>query len=159
MAEIGIAASIVGISEFALVLSKNVYKFGCKALAAREQTERVARNLSHYAQVISLLGDRLDEDEPVHSEKGLELAVNLCNESSELLQKVEKLLPSRDDDGDIPWTTRIAWAFKKSRIDALIGEIEYMKTTVNLLVQILYAGKKVRSYRSALLSSRKYDAG
>ena len=147
MAEIGIAASIVGISEFALVLSKNLYKFGCKALAAREQTERVARNLSHYAQVISLLGDRLDEDEPIHSKKGLLLAIDLCDESYGLLEKVEKLLPNRDDGGDLTWTARLAWAFKKSRIDILIGEIEYMKTTVNLLVQVLYAGKKVRSYR------------
>jgi hypothetical protein len=32
-------------------------------------------------------------------------------------------------------------------VDLLVGELEYLKSTVNLVVQVLYAGKEIRVYQ------------
>jgi hypothetical protein len=148
MAEVGIAASIVGLAGFAVQLTQTLYDFGTTAASARAQTDRIAKNVTLYSIVLELLADRLSDDEPIHSDKALRLADELCDQSYDLFDSIEDLLPKPRQDGDqISFLQKIAWSFKKPKVDLLIGELEYLKSTVNLLVQVLYAGKRIRSSR------------
>jgi hypothetical protein len=141
----GLVASILGISTFAIRLTKNLYEFGSSVSAARSQIDRIAQNISNYALVLDLLAERLDDDGPIHSEKALKLVHDLRDQSNELLHDINDLLP-RPLSGRrrVSLTSRLAWDFK---VDLLVGELEYLKSTVNLVVQVLYAGKEIRVYR------------
>jgi hypothetical protein len=70
MAEVGVVASIIGISTFGVKLTLTLYDFGSTASSAREQTDRIART------------------------------------------------------------------FKKTKVDALMVELEQLKTYVDLLLQV-----------------------
>ncbi len=143
MAEVGVAASLIGIATFGIQLTTTLYNFGATASSAREHTDYIARHVALYADVLELLARRIDDDEPIHSHKALDLDDEIYDQSHELFENVRSLLPDRADK--ISFMQKIKWNFKKTKVDLLVSEIEYMKTTVSLLVNILYAGKKLRA--------------
>jgi hypothetical protein len=145
MAEIGLAASLLSIAGFGIQLTNTLYNFGSTASSARDQTDRVARHVTLYSDVLELLAGRINEDEPVHSEKALNLVDEICEQSQDLFDQIRCQLPSRSQK--LSFVQKIKWNLRKSRVDLLVTEIEYLKSTVNLLVSVLYAGKKIRSYR------------
>lgn len=42
---------------------------------------------------------------------------------------------------------RIKWNFQKAKVALMIGQLESLKMTLSLLVQILYAGKVIANSR------------
>lgn len=145
MAEVGLAASLLGIASFGVQLTTTLYRFGSTASAAREQTDYIARHVTLYADVLELLAQRIDEDEPIHSPKALALVDEIYDQSADLFDKIKDLLPNRKDK--VNFLQKIKWNFKKIKVDLLVAEIEYLKTTVTLLVSVLYAGKKIRRHK------------
>ena len=146
MAELGIAASLVGITTFGIKLTHHLYDFGSTAASAREQLDYVARHVTLYTKALDLLRERLDDDRPVHSRRALDVVQELYDQSYELFYKIRDLIPQRRRGEDLSFMKKIAWNFKKTKVELLVGEIEYLKSTVHLLVDVLYAGKTIRSY-------------
>ena len=95
--------------------------------------------------MLELLAEKIDDDEPIHSRKALILISEIYDQSCDLFDKIEDLLPDRTDE--LSFIQKIKRNFKKLKVDLLVAEIEYLKSTVNLLVSVLYAGKKIRSYK------------
>lgn len=145
MAEVGLTASLLGIASFGIRLTTTLYKFGSTTYSARDQTDYVARHITMYADVLELLAQRIDDDEPIHSRKALDLVDEIYDHSCDLFDKVRDLLPSRANE--ITFIQKLKWNFRKYKCDVVVTEIEYLKSTVNLLVSVLYAGKKFRSYK------------
>jgi hypothetical protein len=145
MAEIGLAASLLGISSFGIKLTTTLYSFASTASSARKQTDFIARHIKLYSEVLDLLGQRIEDEEPIHSDKALRLVDEICEQSYFLFGKIEDLLPDSNDS--ISLLQKIKWNFKKPKADWLVSELEYLKSTVNLLISVLYAGKKIRTYR------------
>jgi hypothetical protein len=129
-------------------LTTSLYEFGSTVSSAREQTDYVAKNVTLYSQVLELLGERLDDDKPIHSRKALVLACELCEQSHALFDKIQDLLPDqRRCHNQLSWLQKVAWNFRKSRVNLLVGELEYLKSTVQLLVQVLFTGRRIRAFR------------
>ena len=143
-----IVASILGIASFGISLTRTLYDFGATAAAAKDQTDYVARNISFYSNVLGLLADTLDEEEPIHSKRALNLVNELYDQSHDLFDRVKRLLPDRKKITDQPsFIQKILWSFKRSKVECLVRELEYLKSTVDLLLHVLTLGKKLRSRR------------
>ena len=143
MAEVGLVASLLGIASFGIQLTTTLYKVGSTASCARDQTDYVARHITLYSDILELLAQKIDDDEPIHSRKALDLVGEIYDQSCDLFDKIEDLLPDRADK--LSFLEKIKWNFKKPKVDLLVTEIEYLKSTVNLLIGVLYAGKKIRT--------------
>jgi hypothetical protein len=135
MAEVGIVASLVGISSFGIKLTTTLYDFGSTVSSAREQTDYIARHITLYSDVLEILAERIDDDEPIHSRKALDLVYDIYDQSCDLFDKIRNLLPDWTDK--LSFIQKIKWNFRKTKVDLLVSEIEYMKSTVNLLVSVL----------------------
>ncbi|EXJ73936.1 uncharacterized protein A1O5_02230 [Cladophialophora psammophila CBS 110553] len=131
MAEVGLVASLLGISTFGIQLTRTLYNFGSTASSAREQTDYIARHVTLYSDVLDLLAQRIDDDEPIHSRKAIDLVYDIYDQSCDLFNNIRDLLPDRADK--ISFMQKIKWNFKKTKVDLLVSEIEYLKSTVNLL--------------------------
>jgi hypothetical protein len=152
MAEVvGVVASIAGVLTFAVQLSKTLYDFGDAVNSAKEDSVRIARNIKYYAAVLELLRERLEADAPIYSRKALDLTEQLSKDSHELFDAIRELIP-----GDPPWdgpkwrrvvNQNIPWAFRKARARLLEGQLEYVKSTLTLMMSAVYAGKM--GYQSA----------
>jgi hypothetical protein len=145
MAEL--AASIIGISSFGVKLTLTLYDFGATTASAKRQTDYIAKHVTLYSNVLELLAERLEADAPMISEAAMDVAEELYDQSDELFSRIRKLLPRKDD---LNFFQKIAWNFKKPKVDLLVGELEYLKSTVQLLVTVIFAGKKIQSYRFAI---------
>jgi hypothetical protein len=50
-----VVASLIGIATFGIKLTTTLYEFGTNAASAREQTDRIARHLRLYSEVLEVL--------------------------------------------------------------------------------------------------------
>lgn len=79
-----VAASRIGIASFGVKLSTTLYEFGANA-AAREQTDHIACHLTLYVNVLELLASRMDDDEPIYSNKALDIVDETYDQSRSFL--------------------------------------------------------------------------
>ena len=148
MAEIGIAASLVQIAGAGIQLTRTLYEFAATTSAAREQVDHIGKNVSFYSDVLELLAEQFEHERPIHSRKAIALAEKLYDHSYDLFNRIGDLLPDRHRTRDqISFIQRIAWNFKKTRVALLVGELENLKSTVQLLVQVLCAARQLRAYK------------
>jgi hypothetical protein len=147
-AEIGVAASLIQIAGAAIQLTRTLYEFGSTASAAQEQVDYIGKNVSYYSDVLELLVEQFEHDRPIHSRKAMDLAKRLYDHSYDLFDRIRDLIPvGRRARDQISFLQRIAWNFKKTKVDLLMGELEKLKTTVQLLVQVLCAARQIRAYK------------
>lgn len=125
-----------------------MYDFGSTASSAGEHTDFIGKNISLYCRVLKTLGHQLKSKNPIHSPEALGLAEELHDQSHSLFAKIRALLPTKCDRKDtLSLKQRLLWNFRKSRVDYLISQLEYLKSTVSLLLQILTSAEKLRVYR------------
>ncbi|KAK5059763.1 hypothetical protein LTR84_009646 [Exophiala bonariae] len=148
-----IAASLIGIATFGIKLTTTLYEFGANAASAREQTDRIARHLRLYSEVLEVLVVRIDDGEPIHSAKALSLVDEIYDQSYDLFDDIKNLIPQKGVR--MSFMRKLAWNFKKSRVALVVSEIEYLKSTVTLLVTVLFAGRKIRSSRRKTRSKKE----
>lgn len=149
MAEAAAVASIVGIASFGIKLTKVLYDFGSNVSSAREQTSYIARHVDLYANVLDILTERIDDEEPILSDAAFDLIDELKYQSNELFTMIEQSLPSpKEGKDDISFLQKVKWNFTKSRVALLVGELDYLRSTVHLLITIIFTGRKIRSRRS-----------
>ena len=153
MAEaIGITASLISIAGAAIQLTRTLYKFGSTTSAAREQVDYISKNVSFYSDVLELLVEQFDDDRPIHSKKAIALAEKLHDHSHDLFDRIRDLIPKgRPANNQLSFIKRLAWNFKKTKVDLLVGELESLKSTVQLLVQVLCAARQLRAWRFVLV--------
>jgi hypothetical protein len=78
MAEIvGLTASLIGIANLGVSLTRTLYDFGTTASHASEEIGYISNNVSDYADVLELLVEQLEHDRPIHSKKAVRLAERL----------------------------------------------------------------------------------
>ncbi|KAI1608204.1 hypothetical protein EDD37DRAFT_185959 [Exophiala viscosa] len=159
MAEAAAVASILGIASFGIQLTQTLYTFGCNVSSAREETNYIARHVDLYSNVLDILTDRLEDDEPILSGAAFDLIDELQYQSQELFKKIEHSLPNpKDGKDDISFLQKVKWNFTKSRVALLVGELDYLRSTVHLLVTIIFTGRRIRSRRKRKARSDKEGA-
>jgi hypothetical protein len=76
------------------------------------------------------------------------LAEKLHDHSYDLFDRIRDLIPDgRRTRDQISFLQKIAWNFKKTKVDLLVGELENLKSTVQLLVQVLCAARQIHAYQ------------
>lgn len=137
MEAVAVVASFVGTSSFALELTKLLFEFGDAVTLLREETHKIARNISNYSNVLDLLQESLQAETPLYTQRAFELANSLSIQSQTILQEIKDLVP-----GSLSWAgskfgNKTHRAFRETRVNALIGEVEHLKSTLNLLLQVV----------------------
>jgi hypothetical protein len=62
--------------------------------------------------------------------------------------KINNLLPVPENGAkDISFVQRIKWTLTKSRVALLVGELDYLRSNVHLLVTVIFSGRNIRSKR------------
>jgi hypothetical protein len=85
MAEIlGLTASLIGISNLGVSLTRILYDFATTASNARDEIDHISNNVSDYADILELLVERLEHDRSIHSKKAVRLAERLYDRSHQL---------------------------------------------------------------------------
>src|SRR5436305_4306972 len=146
-AEIGVAASLVQIASAAIQQTRTLYEFGSTTSTAREQVDSIDKNVAYSSDVLELVIKQFENGRPSHSAKAVALAEQLYDHSYNLFDRIRDLLFGGHGARDgLYFVQRIAWNFKKTKADLLVGELEKLKSAVPLLAQVLCAARKIRTY-------------
>lgn len=91
-------------------------------------------------------GTVLQAADSVHSREAVEAAKQVADESNRVFDEIKDMLDrvrGKKDDGSMKPSAhqRIKWCFKKSRISYLLGQLESLKLSLSLMLQILQLGK------------------
>jgi len=154
MAEVGIVASIIGIAGAGAKLSLELYEFGATVSTARHETNSIARSVSHYSRTLKVLGKRLQDERPIHSQDALVLVGEIRDHSVSVLGQIRSMIPRRARDNSLSFKKRLRWTFRKTKVEFLLGRLDAEKATLTLLVQILYTGNIIRTAKYAYLTLR-----
>lgn len=151
-AEFAIAAGLLEVASVGITLTRALHDLGTTAKEAGEQTDLLARNISHHCRALKNLGRQIKLDNPDHSAEALNVARELQQQSDIVLHQIKKLLPSpKDDRNGLSLKQRLIWSLRKSRVNHLVGQLEYLKSTVTLLLHVLSTVPKLRRYRYAFV--------
>ncbi|KAK5100092.1 hypothetical protein LTR70_003282 [Exophiala xenobiotica] len=159
MAEV--AASIIGLVTFGVQISKKLYDASNCITSVRKEMNDVANSIKLYSGVLDCLAERLDSDHPVHSQKALSMAEELCYESRIFFRDIDSLLPFQDrssKQGLYSWKERVKWCFRKKQVTELVARLEGLKNTVSVLATVLFAGINHREKTPANTRSAIRDA-
>ena len=154
MAEVAAIASIAGIAGFGIQLTQTLYTFGSTVSSAREDANYIARHVDLYSNVLDILTERIDDEEPILSDAAFDLIDELKYQSNDLFKKIEQSLPStKEGRDDISFMQKVKWSFTKSKVALLVGELDYLRSTVHLLVTIIFTGRRIRSHKLVTMAS------
>ncbi|KAL9624355.1 MAG: hypothetical protein Q9160_001317 [Pyrenula sp. 1 TL-2023] len=158
MAEL--VATIVGISTSAVKLTDTLYKFGSNVSDAREQTSRISQRVIDFTTVLDILTTTIEGEADFVSDKANLMIQKLCDQSTDLFHDIEDHLPRRGENNgrdSLSFRAKILWTFRRSRVELLLGQLEYVKSNVLLIVMTTRVGRKLRSRRYVSLVQRSLD--
>lgn len=161
MAEIGLVASIVGIVAAGAKLTSSLYAFYGTVSDADDSIRAIATDVSLTTSVLQELSRNIEEDAKFHirsdnATRTAERAVEECSivfkNINATLQKALKpkegdTIPSEAQHIIVKTKHRLRWAFLQPKMELLRSNLDRLKATLMLMLQVLvYAGKLSAEY-------------
>ncbi len=157
MAELGIAASIVGIATAGARLSTSLYTFAETASSADKSVKAIALEISLTSAVLEQLGDTLKQDAfaKICSPKAVQTTETIVKECSEVYTEIDAALqksissarkhpnPSKGQKMVVSLSERLKWPFLQPKMQLLSGNLERLKSTLLLMLNVLLYAKKI----------------
>ena len=128
------------------------------ASGARKQSNKIFERISDYTTILDILEVTLKGTDNCFSSKAEQSIRKHCDKSYDLFYEIEDLLHGWGRD-ELGWADKIKWNFRKSPVELLVGELEYVKSDVVLLLMTQLLGQKIRSQRrkKRKLKKEQYD--
>ncbi|KAI6896128.1 hypothetical protein KC318_g4466 [Hortaea werneckii] len=116
---------------------------------AEKDVKRVASEVKTASWALKRLGALLQQDEAIkHTKPGaISEASTALNQCSEAFAEVQVILPASGSSSttSISAATRFKWATRKSKVDALLANLERLKTTLVLVFKVISYAKEIAS--------------
>lgn len=157
MAEVGLAASIVGIASVGAKLSVNLYSFAETVNSAEKNVKAIATEVSLTSAVLEQLSETLKQDAQVQvcSNKAVQTAENIVEECSQVFKDIDGALekslcsakrsspPSKGQKITISLPSRLKWPFLQPKMQLLSANLERLKSTLLLMLQVLIYARRL----------------
>ena len=170
MAELGVIASIVGLAGVGIKLSKHLYQVGQKISNPGHNINRVATNVSLFAAMLKHVGAVLDNAQSLHSPEAIETVKQIVRECETVFQEITRLIVLAKDKSDegtkeptlangskrrFSMVARAKWYFERPKAECLLAQLEYLKTTLSVLLQTLALAALTAKVTAELGTSEK----
>jgi len=142
-----IASSILDIAQVGAYLSQKLYAVGSSAaLPAPHNIHRAATSVTLFAGLLKHVAIVLEGNGKLLSREGEGFVGNLVGQCEVLFEEIEGMLGGGGDEEEedkaagkskkrVSMLRRIKWRFEQPRVDWLMAQLEYLKTTLSLLIQ------------------------
>ena len=156
MAELGIAASVIQLADLGVRLSLRLYTFGKTVASADKSIISISKDVSLTSSVLKELGQWLEKDQEsrVHSENAVQAADEIVKECLEVFNSMDKALTrsmSRlglQEGGrnirTVAALERLKWPFLQPRMQFLRSNLEKLKSTLLLMLNVLTYGRQLK---------------
>ena len=154
MAEIALVASIVQIADLGFRLSSRLYTFGETVTSADRSILAISKDVSLTSSVLKELGNTFQDDKDrIHSNNATKTAERVVEECSNTFQEIDDILlkkaphlKSQCLDRTARAKTmleRLRWPTIKGKIDILNCNLDRLKSTLNLMLNVIIYAQQV----------------
>ncbi len=151
MAEVGLIASVIQIASTGVKLSITLYSFAETVSTADKSIKDIAKDVSLTSAVLNQLGSNLEQDKQsgVASENAIKTAEDVVRECCEVFKDIESTLEKgmkKARSGNFGLgklgLEALRWPFLQPKMELLRSNLERLKTTLILMLNVLtYAAK------------------
>ena len=127
--------------------------------------QNISKSVTLFSLMLKQTSVVLQAADSVHSEEAVDTAHQIAEESTRVFDEINNMLDqvrTKRADGSLSPTVqqRFKWCFKKGRVAYLLGQLESLKLSLSVMLQILQLGKLMASTskRYLRLSSRRDPA-
>lgn len=152
MAELGLIASVFQIASCGLKLSITLYTFAETVSAADKNIKHIAKDVSLTSAVLNELGTSLvsEKQRMVTSDNAIKTAEEVVHECSQVFTEIEATLQKgmKKAGSGKPGLGRLGleklkWPFLQPKMELLRSNLERLKSTLILLLNVLAYAHKV----------------
>ena len=142
-----IIASIIGVAGAGFRLSLLLNGVATEMTSADCDIHNIAKGISLFSLMLKQVGKTMEENKTVASQSAVETATEIRDQSQMVFEEIERMVnlsQGRDENGNIrsiTITERIKWCFKKQKVQYLLGQLESLKLSLSIMLQILQMGK------------------
>ncbi len=142
----GVIASVICVAGAGFRLSLLLNAVGCEIASAGMDIHSISKGVTLFSLMLKQVGQTLQASDSVHSSEALETAQEITNDCQMVFNEINEMLDkvtSKKEDGSFSPTVqqRFKWCFKKGRVQYLLGQLESLKMSLLVMLQILQLGK------------------
>jgi hypothetical protein len=143
MAEIGIIASIIQVTGAGLALSKTLYQYADSVSGAENRVKNIAKEVELTSFVIEELGHIFKQEQTptLLSKNAIKTADEALRECSSVFTELDAALKKTKKNA----LGRFKFPFRETKIELLRSHIDKLKSTLQLLLQVLTHAHMVAS--------------
>jgi len=149
---LGIAASVIQIAELGARLSVKLFVFSRKIKSADKSIDSISQDIAATGAVLQQLGSELSKDENAElcSNEALATTRNLVDSCMSVFKDLESSLDGRFSSSNsvvAGWKQRLKFPFLEAQIEVLRSNLERLKSSLLVMLNVLIFAAQVRSHR------------
>ena len=148
-----VSASIIAVAGAGFRLSLVLNAVGTELSNTECDIHGIAKGISLFSLMLKQVGKTMEEGRTVATQCALETATDIRDQSQVVFDEIKNMvdLPqAKDENGhirSIKIAQRVRWCFKKQKVQYLLGQLESLKLSLSIMLQILQMGKAIVAAR------------
>ena len=146
LCDIGTIATVIGVASQGFRLSLLLNAVGCEIASTGMEVSSISKGVTMFALMLKQTGTMLQQADSVHSREAVETAKQIADDCNRVFEEIEEMLDrsrTKKIDGSFGPTVpeRFRQCFKRHRVTYLLGQLESLKLSLSVMLQILQLGK------------------
>ncbi|KAB8337030.1 hypothetical protein FH972_021334 [Carpinus fangiana] len=143
-------ASVIGVAAVGVKLSRTLYTLGGRAVAANHNINRIATNVTLFSSSLKHVGQVLADSQSLHTPEAAETVQQIMDQCERLFEDIARMasgsknprdghsiIAANDGRQRMSILKRIRWSFEQPKVESLLAQLEYLKTTLCIVIQTL----------------------
>lgn len=155
---VGTVASLIGVAGAGFRLSLLLNAVSCEVASANAgfEVHGISKSVTLFSMMLKQTGHVLRGADSVHSREAVETAKSIAEEGTRVFEEIQDMLDrvsTKNSSGTVSPSIqqRFRWCFKKHRVTYLLAQLESLKLSLSVMLQVIQLGKLMAS------ASRRYE--
>lgn len=111
----------------------------------------IAKKISDFSLMLKQVGRIVEDHRTIASDAAIDTVTEIKDQSERDFDEIKgmiQMVQKRDEEGHfrgIQVAQRVTWSFKKRKMQYLLGQLEYLKDSLAIMLQTLQLGKEIAS--------------
>ena len=115
------------------------------------EIQMIIKKISEFSLMLKQVGKIMDESRTIASQTAIDTVTDIKRQSQKDFDEIKNMIEivqKRDEDGHlsgIEVAERVTMSFKKRKMQYYLGQLEYLKDSLAIMLQTLELGKEIAS--------------
>ncbi|KAI9652097.1 MAG: hypothetical protein M1831_007230 [Alyxoria varia] len=166
MAGSEVVASVIGLAGVGIKLAKTLYQAGHNAVPPEHNINRIATNVSLFSSMLKHVSATLEDIHSLYTSDAVQTIQQITEESSSVFNEITQMVISATSKPDkaesdsepvgandrkrrVSTLQRAKWYFDQPAAERLLAQLDYLKTTLSVLLQTLNLAATLQNVRGS----------